>query len=394
MDAGRILFSSASRINDTALARIRKGIGKPGDILLSHKGTVGKLATAPLDCEPFVCSPQTTFWRVLDATVIDPRFLYFYMGSRSFRLQLNSIKGETDMADYASLTAQRRFHIPVVDIRLQNSIAAVLGALDDKIELNRLMNETLEAMARAIFKDWFVDFGPTRAKMDDRAPYLIADIWSLFPDRLDVDGKPEGWGWGTVDDVASLFKDTINPQMVPEGIFSHHSIPAYDSGQTPALDKGTDIKSNKTVVPQGSILLSKLNPEIPRVWLTDVGTTDRAVCSTEFLVMLAKPPAGRAFLFGLFHSSGFRESLRGMVTGTSNSHQRVKPQGVLDLEIVLPARETLAIFESINEPLIDRVITNRREVGILSALRDLLLPKLMSGELRVRDAEKMVGEAT
>ncbi|MFN7305340.1 MAG: restriction endonuclease subunit S, partial [Acetobacteraceae bacterium] len=76
----------------------------------------------------------------------------------------------------------------------QEAIASVLGALDDKIELNRRMNETLEATARAIFKDWFVDFGPTRAKMEGRAPYLAPDIWSLFPDRLDEKGKPEGWG--------------------------------------------------------------------------------------------------------------------------------------------------------------------------------------------------------
>ena len=74
----------------------------------------------------------------------------------------------------------------------QRAIAAILGALDDKIDLNRRMNETLEAMARAIFKDWFVDFGPTRAKMEGRAPYLAPEIWSLFPDRLDDEGKPEG----------------------------------------------------------------------------------------------------------------------------------------------------------------------------------------------------------
>ena len=75
-------------------------------------------------------------------------------------------------------------------------IISILGALDDKIDLNRRMNETLEAMARAIFKDWFVDFGPTRAKMEGRAPYLAPEIWSLFPDRLDNEGKPEGWEVG------------------------------------------------------------------------------------------------------------------------------------------------------------------------------------------------------
>ena len=298
------------------------------------------------------------------------------------------------MADYASLTAQRRFSIPIIDLRLQRSISAILGSLDDKIELNRRMNETLEAMARAIFKDWFVDFGPTRAKMEGRTPYLAPDIWSLFPDRLDVESKPEGWLAGTVEMVASLVKDTTSPQSQPEEVFSHYSIPAYDNGQMPAIDRGADIKSNKTIVPPGSILLSKLNPEIQRVWLTDVGETDNAVCSTEFLVMKPKAPAGRAFLFGLFHSAAFRERLKGMVTGTSNSHQRVKPQGVLDLELAVPNSGSLAAYEAFVGSMLDRMIANRREITTLAALRDLLLPKLMSGEIRTKDVEKIVGEAT
>ena len=81
---------------------------------------------------------------------------------------------------------------------ISKSIASILGALDDKIDLNRRMNETLEAMARAIFKDWFVDFGPTRAKMEGGAPYLAPEIWALFPDRLDDEGKPEGWQYSAV----------------------------------------------------------------------------------------------------------------------------------------------------------------------------------------------------
>ena len=117
MDNGRILFSSASRINQTALTRIRKGIGKPGDVLLSHKGTVGKVAAAPLNCESFVCSPQTTFWRVLDERKIDRTYLFAYLKSRAFTRQLDSLKGETDMADYVSLTTQRTLKVilPPVD---------------------------------------------------------------------------------------------------------------------------------------------------------------------------------------------------------------------------------------------------------------------------------------
>lgn len=92
----------------------------------------------------------------------------------------------------------------------QDVIAAVLCALDEKIELNRRMNETLEAMARAIFRDWFVDFGPIRAKQEGREPYLAPEIWSLFPDRLDTDGKPEGWNTYSFDEIADFLNGLVD----------------------------------------------------------------------------------------------------------------------------------------------------------------------------------------
>jgi type I restriction enzyme S subunit len=94
--------------------------------------------------------------------------------------------------------------VPLPYLSEQAEIVSLLGALDDKIDLNRRMNETLETMARAIFKDWFVDFGPTRAKIEGRTPYLSPEIWALFPDRLDDDGKPEGWERSTLSHIADL----------------------------------------------------------------------------------------------------------------------------------------------------------------------------------------------
>lgn len=152
IDGGRIVFDSADRINDKAVARIRKGVGKGDDILFSHKGTVGKLALVLCSAPPFVCSPQTTFWRVLDPRTFDRRFLYAFMRSDEFIEQWQARKGETDMADYVSLTAQRQFRVPIPSIEEQEAIGRVLGGLDDKIELNRQMNRTLEAMARTLFK--------------------------------------------------------------------------------------------------------------------------------------------------------------------------------------------------------------------------------------------------
>ena len=149
MGGGRVLFESASTISAKARQRITKGIGAPGDVLLSHKGTVGKVARVPQDAPPFVCSPQTTFWRSLDEDVISPAYLFAFLRSSGFHAQLRTRADETDMAPYVSLTAQRSLSVTLPPIEDQRAMAHVLAALDDKIELNRRTNETLEAMARA-----------------------------------------------------------------------------------------------------------------------------------------------------------------------------------------------------------------------------------------------------
>ncbi|MBK9126188.1 MAG: restriction endonuclease subunit S [Phycisphaerales bacterium] len=198
MDGGLVLFDAAARISDTAFKRIRKGVGAPGDVLFSHKGTVGKLALVPMDAPPYVCSPQTTLWRTLDEKTLDRRYLYCYMRSQEFIEQWFARKGETDMADYVSLTAQRELTVALPPLPEQRAIARVLGGLDDKIELNRRMNRTLEDLARGLFRSWFVDFDPVTKNGNGKAP---AAPTGLFPKRLmdsPIGPIPEGWRVGTV----------------------------------------------------------------------------------------------------------------------------------------------------------------------------------------------------
>jgi type I restriction enzyme S subunit len=270
----------------------------------------------------------------------------------------------------------------------QRAIAQVLGTLDDKIEINRRTNETLEAIARAIFKSWFVDFDPVRKRADDRDPYLPKAIADLFPDRFEktvIEDIPAQWEVGTLGDIAALVKEPINPLDNPSGEFLHLSIPAFDEGQQPKQEAGAAIKSLKFRVPDNVVLLAKLNPEIERVWLVDVGTLDRAVCSTEFLVLRPKPPFSRFYLYCLARSPGFRSEIEGLVTGTSKSHQRAQADAVLDLVAPLPQPKIVKAFESVVAPLLERTLANKREMRTLAALRDTLLPKLVSGELRVKD---------
>lgn len=210
MSDGRVLFNSAQCISKLARSRIRKGIGLPGDVLLSHKGTVGKVAYVPEECPDFVCSPQTTFWRVLDEQTLNRSFLFAYLQSAEFKAQLASRKGETDMADYVSLTAQRQLQIPVPSISIQRAIGKTFSALNDRITLLRETSATLEATAQALFKSWFVDFAPVRAKAEGRQPEgMNVTAAALFPDSFEESELglvPKGWGITSVAEVAEVVK--------------------------------------------------------------------------------------------------------------------------------------------------------------------------------------------
>ncbi len=273
-------------------------------------------------------------------------------------------------------------------------IADLLTSFDDKIDLNRRMNGTLEAMARALFKDWFVDFGPTRAKVEGRDPYLAPELWGLFPDALDDEGKPVGWQTYTLGELVHHHRTTVSPSTRPECVYEHYSIPAYDAGGEPACDLGGSIKSNKTAVPESAVLLSKLNPEIERVWLPNPGGEAPKVASTEFLALTPRDPATQSVLYCLFRCPGFRVEMAGRVTGTSKSHQRVPPKSLLACEVVTVNRQLLALFDDKISPMMNMLLSNRRESRELAQTRDLLLPRLMSGEIRLQDAEQLAGENT
>jgi type I restriction enzyme S subunit len=158
-----IPFARAGNINDgfrfadadcfpiANLHRVGNKISEPGDVVFTSKGTVGRFGFVGPDTPRFVYSPQLCFWRSVDHSLIDPQFLYYWMVGREFYEQFKSVAGQTDMAEYVSLTDQRRMRITLPSTGEQRDIAHILGTVDDKIGLNRRMNETLEAMARAQF---------------------------------------------------------------------------------------------------------------------------------------------------------------------------------------------------------------------------------------------------
>lgn len=157
----------------------------------------------------------------------------------------------------------------------------------------------------------------------------------------------------------------------------------------PSIELGEAIKSNKTLVPDGAILVSKLNPHIPRIWMIDAAG-DNAVCSTEFIVWTAKGAASSAFVYCLASSQEFVSAMSQLVTGTSNSHQRVKPGQMEGIRVIAAENRVIKAFSDLVNPFMEQVLRHRRQSAALAQLRDTLLPKLISGEMRVPDVDRFM----
>ena len=195
-------------------------------------------------------------------------------------------------------------------------------------------------------------------------------------------------GGSTVQELAAVSRDSVTPSNHPDEVFSHYSIPAFDDSQNPVIEEGREIKSNKYLVPRRAVLLSKLNPEVKRVWLPADDRENRQVCSTEFIVCTPREPFSIEYIFCLFNEQSFHAELCGLVTGTSKSHQRVKPNDFLSMKIPQPHYKLITAFGVACQPMVKKLKQLRAESRVLGEIRDALLPKLLSGKIRVKDAGK------
>ena len=277
------------------------------------------------------------------------------------------------------------FEIPDFAAEVQRAIATFLGALEDKIDLNHRMNETLESMARAIFKDWFVDFSPTRAKAEGRPPYLALELWDLFPEALDAEGQPEGWNKGTLADIADSPRRSVSPADVAEDTpyIGLEHMPRRSIALT-KWDGAGSVTSNKSVFKRGDSLFGKLRPYFHKVGLAPVD----GICSTDIVVVIPRDSDWAAFTLACLSSDEFVAFTDQTSTGTKMPRTSWKTMG--QYEFSRPSEEVACAFQSLVQPLHDRVAKNIHESRTLAQTRDLLLPKLMSGEIRLAEAEKAV----
>lgn len=386
MDNGRILFESAERINDTARDRIIKGVGAGGDVLLSHKGTVGKLALVPLDAPKYVCSPQTTFWRCLDLNRLDRRYLYYFMMSDDFREQLDARKGETDMADYVSLTAQRELKVTIPPVEIQRAIARILGALDDKIELNRRMNHTLEEMARALFKSWFVDFDPITTKAEGRVPFgMNAEMASLFPaefeetEHEDFPQIPTGWSLANLDDIANYENGLALQKFPPEGNDFLPVIKIRELRQGFADESSdrasTNIKES-CVLSDGDVVFSWSGSLMIDLWCGGKGALNQHL----FKVTSETYPKWFYYFWTEYHLSDFQD----IAAGKATTMGHIQRHHLTSAKVIVPTEKVLERVNKTIAPLLYSIVKNRVQNKNLASIRDSLLPKLLSGEIKVK----------
>ena len=388
------LFDGADRFPEEDLAKVGEKISRPGDVVFTSKGTVGRFAFVREETPRFVFSPQLCYWRSLDTDFIDPHYLYYWMNGREFWAQASAVKGETDMADYVSLTDQRRMKLTLPPISVQREIRNILGVLDDKIELNRQMNHTLEAMAQAIFKSWFVDFDPVTAKAEGRQPYgMNTETAALFPSHFvesELGPIPEGW------DISEIGKETRvcgggtprtnRVEFWEDG--KHCFVTPKDMATLPAkvllgserhiTELGVNAISSKQL-PSGTVLLSSRAP-IGYLALAGVPVSVNQG-------MIAMVCDNRLSKYYVLHWTQCNmneiEARAGGTTFAEISKKNFRP-----IPCLLPPKELLSAFDGIAGPIYSKIESNLQESSTLASIRDTLLPKLLSGEIRVKDAGK------
>lgn len=356
IERGKILHNKYSSVEKMP-GQAKKSI-KKGDILFSEiRPANGRWAYVDFEANDFILSTKLMVIRANDK--VNSRYLYHLLTSPEIVKLLQQL-AETRSGTFPQITFTQvaNIQIKLPTIPAQNKIASFFDALDRKIELNRLTNQTLENIAQTLFREM------------------------CLPKSEEL---PDGWRMGNFEEVAKQVKESVKPSLHPNKLFHHYSLPAFDINEMPSLDFSETILSNKTIVKKYSVLFSKLNPRIPRIW--SIGNIDESIsiCSTEFIGFVPKQNFYYSFINYFLKQTDTVNKLIGFATGTSSSHQRVKPDGILNLAVVIPSDDILKKYNDLVSPFLEQRFKNIIEIETLKQVRDNLLPKLMKGEIEINN---------
>ena len=398
----RLVYENARQITERDFAETHRRTNlEPGDVLFTNTGTIGRMALAQEDPRTY----RTTFQKSVailkpKRNLITPRFLYYLLHFDNAKL-----------SDFAAGTTQknlllkdlRSFTVRVPSLPEQHAIAHIFGTLDDKIDLNRRMNETLEAMARALFKSWFVDFDPVRAKhalskvegaegrpsasSGQAFPGLPQALADLFPDSFEdseLGEIPKGWEVGTLAEFASINPESWSKETRPDIInYLDLSNTKWGSIEAVTIYKPRDAPSRaQRVLRPGDTIVGTVRPGNGSYALI---SADGLTGSTGFAVLRPRRPEYAQFVYLVATAAESIEAFSHLADG--GAYPAVRPEVVIATQAIRPGDKVLAQFSMLSDPLLAKMAHNQRESHTLTALRDTLLPKLLSGEITTSKAE-------
>ncbi len=375
-------FSECAFITAEKDATLRKGKLLRNDVVLTTRGTVGNAAYFD-DSIPFENIRINSGMVILRANAHEllPRFLYLFVKSTLFGAQVATLRTGSAQPQLP-IRDINRIELPLPPLPEQRAIAHILGTLDDKIELNRRMNETLEGMARALFQSWFVDFDPVRAKAAGRDPGLPKDLADLFPDSFEdseLGEIPKGWRVGRIGDVIKQRHERCEPSCetacrpyVPIDCISSKSLFLSES------KPGNEAQSSLIRFYEGDVLFGAMRPYFHKVCIAPFDGTTR----TTAFVLLPRRRQDFAFSVLLLHRSETIDYATRHSTGSTIPYA-VWGNSLEDMPIVLPSCKVREAFDIAVGSMLERIPKQYFETRTLAALRDALLPKLLSGDLRV-----------
>jgi type I restriction enzyme, S subunit len=377
-------------IDDEQAEELRNVVVASDDVLLNITGdSVARCCQVDPSVLPARVNQHVAILRPRP-DVLDAMFLRYSLVSPAMQARLFALASAGATRNALTKGMLEGLVVTAPCIAEQRTIAHILGTLDGKIELNRRRNETLEAMARALFQDWFVDFGPVRAKMDGREPYLPADLWKLFPNRFDGEGKPEGWEAMALGEATVELRRGVSPSYVESGgirVLNQKCIRNREINFVPARrhDHSKRMIEGRKIF-AGDILVNSTGVgtlgRVAQIWKVDEPT----VVDSHVTVVRANTDVVSAYYLGL-DMTGREAEIEALGEGSTGQTELSRVR-LGSLPVLVPTREVLNQLDVQVRPLLGEMLSNTEESVALVQLRDTLLPKLISGELRVRDAER------
>ncbi|MHB1200950.1 MAG: restriction endonuclease subunit S [Polaromonas sp.] len=363
------------------------------DLFFPHRGSIGLVGLVPQTGPARYVQSSSMMKLTCDRSQVEPLYLFYFFRSAQGRQELLKNASTVGTPGIGQpLSSLKAIRVPYPPLAEQKAIAAVLGALDDKIELNRRMNATLEAMARALFQSWFVDFDPVRAKLDGRPPASLDPATAaLFPATFqdsELGHIPKGWAIKPVGEVVDCVgggtPSTADPKYW-EGGTHHWTTPKdFSSLQAPFL-LGTDrkltdagiAKISSGLLPAGTLLLSSRAP----VGYLAIAAMPVAI-NQGFIAMKCNERTSNFFMLNWCQTN--MAEIESRATGTTFAE--ISKQNFRPIRVVLPPKALMAAFTAKVAPLYAKITVNLHQSRTLATLRDSLLPKLLSGALSVNDA--------